>query len=175
MDHPAPAPDALVRPWRTATFVLTAVAAVELVLLIAAGVVLLGRSLSDRLATTPEKKTHKAAPAPVQLAPRRPRSAPVPKPKLSRSQTSVLVLNGNGRSGAAGAEAARVRTHGYRVSSVRNARRTDYARSIVMYRPGYRGEAVRLARDMRVRMVSPLDGLRPAALHGAHLALVVGG
>ncbi len=176
MDHPAAAPDSLVRPWRTATIVLTAVAAVQLVLLILAGVVLLGRSLSDNLTTAAKKKAHKtAAPAAVQSAPRKPRPAPVPKPKLSRAETSVLVLNGNGRSGAAGAEAARVRARGYRISSVRNARRNDYARSVVMYRPGYRGEAARLARDLRIRMVSPLDGLKPAALHGAHLALVVGG
>jgi len=44
-----------------------------------------------------------------------------------------------------------------------------------MYRGGHRGEALRLARDLRIRLVSPLDGLRPRELKGARLAVVVGG
>ena len=43
-----------------------------------------------------------------------------------------------------------------------------------MYRPGYRGEAVRLARDLRIRIVGPLDGITARELMGAHVALVVG-
>jgi hypothetical protein len=35
-------------------------------------------------------------------------------------------------------------------------------------------EAERLARDLRVRLVAPLDGLRRRDLHGAHLVLVLG-
>jgi hypothetical protein len=44
-----------------------------------------------------------------------------------------------------------------------------------MYRPGFRGEAKRLASDLGIRRVSPLDGLRARDLQGAHLAFVVGG
>jgi hypothetical protein len=43
-----------------------------------------------------------------------------------------------------------------------------------MYRPGYAGEAARFARDLRVKIVSPLDGLRLKDLMGAHVALVLG-
>ncbi len=43
-----------------------------------------------------------------------------------------------------------------------------------MFQPGLRAEALRLARDLHVRVVSPLDGLRPRDLHGAKLALVLG-
>jgi hypothetical protein len=46
-------------------------------------------------------------------------------------------------------------------------------RSVVMYRPGFRGEALRLARDLRIRIIGPLDGLSVGDLMGAHLALVV--
>jgi hypothetical protein len=42
-----------------------------------------------------------------------------------------------------------------------------------MYRPGYRGEALRLARDLRIKIVGPLDGLRIRDLMGAHVALVI--
>jgi hypothetical protein len=44
-----------------------------------------------------------------------------------------------------------------------------------MYRIGRRPEALRLARDLRIGLVSPLDGLRPRDLLGAQVAVVVGG
>jgi hypothetical protein len=46
-------------------------------------------------------------------------------------------------------------------------------RSVVMYRPGFRGEAMRLARDLRIRIVGPLDGLQIRDLMGAHVVFVV--
>ena len=84
-----------------------------------------------------------------------------------------MVLNGNGVPGAAHEAASRVRTRGYSLGEVGNAKRTDFMRSVVMYRPGYRGEALRLARDMRIKIVGPLDGLRVRDLLGAHIVLVV--
>ena len=46
-----------------------------------------------------------------------------------------------------------------------------------MYRPGLRGEALRLARDLGLEpgRAVPLDGLRASQLRGAKLVLVVGG
>jgi hypothetical protein len=84
-----------------------------------------------------------------------------------------MVLNGNGVSGAAHIAADKVRSRGYSIGEVGNAKRTDYMRSVVMYRPGYRGEALRLARDMRIKIVGPLDGLKVRDLMGAHVAVVV--
>jgi hypothetical protein len=43
-----------------------------------------------------------------------------------------------------------------------------------MFRPGYRPEAVRLAADLKLKIVGPLDGLRGSDLLGAHVALIVG-
>jgi hypothetical protein len=43
-----------------------------------------------------------------------------------------------------------------------------------MYRPGYRADGLRLARDLGVRVVGPLDGMRPAALEGGQLAVILG-
>ena len=54
---------------------------------------------------------------------------------LTRAHTTLLVLNGNGQAGAAGAEARVLRVHGYKVAAVGNAKRSDYARSMVLYRP----------------------------------------
>jgi LytR cell envelope-related transcriptional attenuator len=173
VEHAAPTPAEVVRPWRTATLVLTGIAAVQLVLLLGAGAVLLGRHLAPRAAAAHAAKrapTAKARRAPIRI----PKAQPIGVPKLSRRQTAVIVLNGNGRAGAAGAEAARVRAKGYPISHVGNAQRNDYPRSLVMYRPGYRAEGFRLAHDLRIRLVTPLDGVRPRGLGRARLALIVG-
>ena len=95
--------------------------------------------------------------------------------ELPRRKVRVVVLNGNGRQGAAAAAAARVTGRGYRTGVVGNAPRHDYPRSLVMYRRGFEGEAQRLARDLGVQLVSPLDGMRPAQLHGAHAVYILGG
>ena len=102
-----------------------------------------------------------------------PPAAPA-KPKLARTETSVLVLNGNGVAGAAASTGELVRQKGYVIAAVGNAARSDYRRSVVMYRPGYAPEAARFARDLRVKIVSPLDGLRTKDLMGAHVAVVIG-
>jgi LytR cell envelope-related transcriptional attenuator len=166
-------PHELVRPWRTATIVASLVAAVELILLLGAGLLLVAKPLSHAIqrhaaaaAVTPVKKV------PVFVLPAKPKSAG--KLKLARSRTSILVLNGNGLNGAASAAAARLHGLGYQIVSTANARRHDYATSVVMYVPGFRAEGLRLARDMHVTVVGPLDGMLPSALHGGQLAVVLG-
>ena len=44
-----------------------------------------------------------------------------------------------------------------------------------MYRAGLNREGSRLAHELGIGIASPLDGLRPRDLHGAKLAVVVGG
>ena len=75
---------------------------------------------------------------------------------------------------AAAANAAKVRGLGYTIGTVGNAPRSDFTRTLVMFRPGYRAEAVRLAADLKLKIVGPLDGLRGSDLLGAHVALIVG-
>ena len=87
---------------------------------------------------------------------------------------TVLVLNGNGRQGAAASTAARVSHRGYKIGGVANAPRSDFTRSLVMYRKGFEGEGRRLARDLGIGIVGPLDGLRISQLHGANAVVVVG-
>jgi hypothetical protein len=88
---------------------------------------------------------------------------------------SVLVLNGNGVNGAAGTEATSLETLGYGSSRSEDAPRHDYARSMVLYVPGYVQEARRLARDAHVGIVAPVDGIRNAQLKGSQLVVVLGG
>ena len=86
----------------------------------------------------------------------------------------MTVLNGSGENGAAAAQAARVRMQGYPIGVVGNAPKTGYTRSMVMYRGRFRPEAARLAKDLGIKIVTPLDGLSAGALEGAHVAVIVG-
>jgi hypothetical protein len=155
----------LIRPWRRATIAVSAVAAVELLLLTVVAITLFGRPVLDHFtasgaaAATPPKRT--AAPAPQQ------------KTMLPRNEVQVMVLNGNGMAGAAAAAADRVQAHGYMLGDVGNAP-TITPHTLVMFRPGYAAEGRRLARDLHVRLVRPLDGMRPSQLLGSHLVLILG-
>ncbi|HWN20845.1 MAG TPA: LytR C-terminal domain-containing protein [Gaiellaceae bacterium] len=155
-------------PWRTATLVACCVAALELIVLVVLGVALLAEPVSRHVTKAAEQKVL----GPVVKKPEAEPSAAAPK--LPRAQTSVIVLNGNGRAGAAATAAERVRGIGYTIGSVGNAPRADFTRSLVMYRPGHEAEGKRLARDLRLKIVGPLDGIRPRELLGAHVALVIG-
>ena len=156
-------------PWRTATLVASGVAAIELVALVILGVVLLAKPVSEHVRQAAEAKVM----APVKAT--KPHRAPVVgAPKLTRGETSVIVLNGNGRAGAAATSAEAVRRFGYTIGTVGNAPRSDFTRTLVMFRKGYQAEAARLAKDLNVKIVGPLDGLRTADLLGAHVALIVG-
>jgi LytR cell envelope-related transcriptional attenuator len=146
--------------WRTATLVACGVAAFELVLLLIVAVAMLSSAGSADAKQSAPKRQVPAHPEPK-------------RPTLSRAQTSVLVLNGNGIAGAAASEASRMRARGYKVSGTGNAAQT-YGQSVVLYRPGHRPEARRLARDTGIALTGPLDGITLRELHGAHLVIVLG-
>jgi hypothetical protein len=171
VDHPFSAPDALARPWRTAAYAAGAVAAIELLLLLLIGGGKLTGYVTDRIQLAARESV---VATPAQVAPARTRKkAPTAVAEVPRSKTVVMVLNGNGRTGAAASAASRVRARGYRVGEVTNAPEL-VPKSIVMYRPGLAGEGQRLARDLGVRLVTPLDGMRAGALHGAHVVFILG-
>jgi hypothetical protein len=155
----------LIQPWRRATIAVSAIAALELVALAAVLIAVLGNPLSRHLreteataSTTPHRTTTTARPK---------------KATLARTQTSVMVLNGGGRAGAAHATADRVSARGYLLGQIGNAQGFT-PRTMIMYRPGYAAEGSRLGRDLHVRLVRPLDGMRPSQLMGSHLVLIVG-
>jgi hypothetical protein len=174
VDHPLPAPDALVRPWRTAAYVAVAIAAVELLLLLVIGGGKLMGFVADRIELAAQEQVlapQKQRAAATRSTTRKPASAAVAK--RPRSRTVVLVLNGNGRTGAAAAAASRVQRRGYKIAQVTNAPR-QVPRSIVMYRPGFAGEGRRLGKDLGVRLVTPLDGMRGRQLGSAHVVFIIG-
>ena len=165
VDHPARLDQELaVQPWQRATLLFALVAALELVLLIVAGGALLAKPGASH--RTAAKKPHVAAA--VAAKPAALRAKPVAPVKhvaaqLPRRKVKLVVLNGNGRQGAAADAATRVEHRGYRIGLVGNAPHHDYPQTIVMYRRGFEGEGRRLARDLGVRVVSPLDGVPAGA------------
>ncbi|HZS24143.1 MAG TPA: LytR C-terminal domain-containing protein [Gaiellaceae bacterium] len=166
MQHVEPVPQSF--PWRRATLVVGAIAAVELLVLLGIAIVRLAPARAG---------AHPAAAAPGVTVERHaaPKAPPVPThPLRARSAVHVLVLNGNGEQGAASDEASRLQVSGYRISGARNAARHDYARSMVLYVPGWVKEARRLGRDAGIRVVAPVDGLRPSMLKGSQLVVVLG-
>ena len=171
MDHAQQLPRAF--PWRTATLVMGAIASFELAALIVGGALLLARPLGRPAGPAAPRVTVHARRTTAAVH-RRPAPHVRSLPLRPRSRVAVLVLNGNGRQGAAGAEATRLQGIGYRIAGATNAGRRDYARSMVMYAPGYGKEARRLARDAGVRLVAPADGMTPAALRASPLVLLLG-
>ena len=95
-------------------------------------------------------------------------------PLRARSQVRVLVLNGNGHQGAAHTEAAHLQGLGYPIGGAANATRHDYARSMVMFVPGWQKEAQRLARETGIRLVAPVDGITSATLKGSRVVVLLG-
>jgi LytR cell envelope-related transcriptional attenuator len=189
-DQPYVRREAVDTPWRTAAIIAAGVAAVELFIIVVIGVVLGAKLLTDSAekavitattaaktaaGTTPAASKSSSSSSSSSSSKKAGSASSTPVAKLSRKKTSVVVLNGNGVPGAAAVGAQRLRHFHYIVAATGNAPRTDFNRSLVMYRKGYEGEAIRLAHDLHIRRVAPLDGLSLRDLQGGHVALIIGG
>jgi hypothetical protein len=154
VQHAEPIPTSF--PWRGATLVVGAVAAIELVVLIGIVALHLVPTHAAPRAAAPATSQHVRAVARVA------KQLPAVPSHALRARTSVrvLVLNGNGLQGAASTAAARLEGKGYRIAGARNAQRHDYARSMVLYAPGWVKEARRLAHDAGISLVAPIDGMK---------------
>ena len=145
-------------PWRAAALAACAVALFELTALLA----LAGAHLFH--------VHHAAASRPATTTPA---AKAVVHPLRSRSRVSVLVLNGNGVSGAAGTEASQLLALGYR-HAVPGDAPTSYAQSVVLFRPGWQREAQRLAGDVGIRAVTPLDVRLSGSERGTQVVVILG-
>jgi hypothetical protein len=182
MDYPLTRTQRTPFPWRTAAIVAAFVAGIELLLLLVVGGALLAKPTAEAGAPAKKAAVQKATAAAPAKAAKAEKGKPAPAvaakkiaaADLPRRKVSVLVLNGNGRTGAAAAAATRVGGRGYRISAVSNAPRQDYPQSMVLYRRGFEGEGHRLAKDLGVKVVGPLDGMKASQLHGAHAVFILG-
>jgi hypothetical protein len=180
VEHSTPLPST--QPWRAAAIVAAAIATVELFILVLIAVAFstrffageVNRAAESVLPQAPAAVQSSAEPTTSSETKKSEASKPA-KPMLPRGETAVIVLNGNGIAGAAAILADNVRARGYLISGSANAPRSDFAQSVVMFRPGYEREAERLGTDMKIKRVVPLDGMSKGDLQGAHLALILGG
>jgi LytR cell envelope-related transcriptional attenuator len=180
VEHSTPLPSA--DPWRAAAIVAAAIATVELLILVLIGVAFstkffageVNRAAQTALPTAPAAEQPATEPGSAADSTKSGASTQA-KPMLPRRETAVIVLNGNGIAGAASTTADAVRARGYLISGSANAPRSDFASSVIMFRPGYRQEAERLGTDVKIRRVVPLDGISKGDLQGAHVALIIGG
>jgi LytR cell envelope-related transcriptional attenuator len=174
LDAPFLTPNELVRPWRRATYLAGAIAGLELILLLAAGAMLVAKPLSHAINRAAVQSLVPTAPSKQLVTAIKKMNAPIGTTH-PRSHVRIMVFNGNGVNGAAGTAAGRLHRLGYKVAGTANAKHQNYATSVVMYRPGFRSDGLRLARAIGVKVVGPLDGIRARALHGGEIALIVGG
>jgi len=166
-------------PWRTATLVASAIAGAELIGLFMICAFVLAHPFRHHakkatVSTVTKPAVHQAAHRRVVPVPAKDRVKVEAHPLRPRSQVRVLVLNANGVQGAARMEASRLQGLGYVIGGAANAPGHHYSRSMVMFVPGYVKEARRLARDMKIRLVAPVDGLTPRALSGSRLVVLLG-
>jgi hypothetical protein len=177
MEHPVEYEP--IQPWRAAAMIATGIAAIELFILLLIGFMFGAKAFSDKTETATiaaiKREVPKAAQTQAEKKPAED-SKEKQKPKvLPRGKTSVVVLNGNGIPGAAAVSADKAHSLHYIVTATGNAPSTGFARSMVMFRPGFKPAAQRLAKDMGVKAVTPLDGMTKSYLQGAQLALIIGG
>jgi hypothetical protein len=163
MEHAPAVPFEVARSWRNAALIASAIAAAELLAILIGAVVVFAHPVRHHATA--------AQPARKHATPAKPKTRPRP---LARARTAILVLNGNGRTGAAGLEATVVRARGYPVSAVGNSPVRSTGPSTVMYRPGYDREARRLAHDLGLTRVGPLDGIKLRQVGRARLVVIVG-
>jgi LytR cell envelope-related transcriptional attenuator len=168
-------------PWRTATLVASAIAGAELVGLILVSAFVLAHPFRHHAKAHTAAAAGKPAVHPAKVPHRH--VVPVPAkdrvkveahPLRPRSRMRVLVLNANGVQGAAHVEAMRLQGLGYVIGGAANAPSHHYSRSMVMFVPGYLKEARRLAHDVRIKLVAPVDGLTPSTLNGSRLVVLLG-
>ena len=167
----------LVRPWRTATLVAAGIAAVELALLVVAGIVL-ARAL-DRARTSTPPPPRRQKPPGTSPPRRKPHLATGSSPTCPRSKIGViLILNGNGIHGRR--RVSRLRwssARGYAVNAGRERpqhRLPDLAADVRPRATPARRSASCRTWACRAARVGPLDGMKPAQLHGAKLVLILG-
>ena len=153
-------------PWRTIAVVAGGIAALELLGLVIVAAALLAKPVAHHIKAAAVERDRRAVGTEAKEVSRG--AAPAPQRRL---RDSAERERRHGRSlGHRFARSAR----GYKIRFVGNAPRGSYGRSVVIYRGARRAEAYRLSRDLGIRLISPLDGLRPKSFAGAQLAVVIG-
>jgi LytR cell envelope-related transcriptional attenuator len=98
-----------------------------------------------------------------------------PKPLENKASYTVAVLNASGVAGAAGRLVGpKVTLAGYILGRVANAQLQDPSQSVVMWPKGKRNVAWNVAKDLKIKRATPLDGISSVGLEEVDAIVVVG-
>jgi LytR cell envelope-related transcriptional attenuator len=92
---------------------------------------------------------------------------------LRPDDIEVAVLNGTAEPGLANRTGDQLEDDGFQLGAVTNSN-TSFARSVVMYKEGFRPEGSRVAKDLRIKRLQKIAEDIAALSAGAHVAVVVG-
>ena len=95
------------------------------------------------------------------------------KSVLDPSSIQVAVLNGTDVEGLAGRFGDQIDERGYSLGAITNSP-TTFEQSVVMFRPGFKPEAQRVARELNIREVRPMGNAIAEAGASAKIAVIVG-
>jgi hypothetical protein len=97
-----------------------------------------------------------------------------PKPvAIVPGDVSVAVLNGTSVPGLAAKVSDDVQVNGYKLATVTNSR-TQFDQTVVSYEPGQRREAQKVAHDLGVRPVQPIDRQTQQVSGDADVVVIAG-
>lgn len=92
---------------------------------------------------------------------------------LDPSSIQVAVLNGTDVEGLAGRFGDQIDERGYSLGAITNSPNT-FEQSVVMFRPGFKPEAQRVARELNIREVRAMGNAIAEASASAKVAVIVG-
>ena len=95
------------------------------------------------------------------------------KSVLDPSSIQVAVLNGTDVEGLAGRFGDQIDERGYSLGAITNSP-TTFEQSVVMFRPGFKPEAQRVARELDIGEVRPMGDAIADASASAKVAVIVG-
>jgi hypothetical protein len=81
--------------------------------------------------------------------------APTSTASASAASISVAVQNGGGVKGRGAAMVARLKGLGFKPGSATNAKRTDYATTVILYNPGHEVDAAQTQKALGLGRVEP--------------------
>ena len=93
--------------------------------------------------------------------------------KMKPGEIEVSVLNGTSVAGLAATYGDKVEGKGFSLGAVTNSS-SSFAESVVMFRPGSKPEARRVAKQLSIQKLQPMNGEIEAVAAGADVAVIVG-
>jgi LytR cell envelope-related transcriptional attenuator len=100
-------------------------------------------------------------------------SKPSHGPAVTPADTSVVVLNGTSSSKAGEAAGKDLKKAGFDLASVADSRKS-FQQTVVMFTPGQKREATRVAHALKVTPVQPIDSETKAQAPNADVVVIVG-